>query len=272
MPPPFPVIVGVPRSGTTLLRFMLCAAGTLAIPPETAFIPRIADTTDRAAFLAALTAFPTWEDFGLSPDDLALPDPFTPTGGLRAFYAAYARRHGAARAGDKTPAYLDKMPLIARLLPESVFIHIIRDGRDVAASWAETWFAPSRDPATLLDRWAGMIAAARAASPGLAVHEVRYEELVTRPADTLRRICAAIDLAYDPAMCDPAPAAHRLLAEHGDRHDAQGRVVVSRDDRLRHSQRTLGPVDPGRVGRGRDLAIPPAARAMLVTLGYDIEA
>lgn len=266
--PPFPVIVGVPRSDTTLLRFMLCATGELVIPPETAFIPRLADRTDPADFLAALTAFPTWEDFGLAADDIALPDPFTPAGGLRAFYAAYAARHGARRTGDKTPAYLAQMPLIARLLPEAVFIHIIRDGRDVALSWSETWFAPDRDPQVLLDRWADQITAARTAGAGLAVHELRYEDLVGRPEETLRRLCAVIDLPFDPAMCDPALAARRLLPEHGDRHDRSGRVVVSSADRLHHSQRTLGPVDPDRVGRGRGLAVSAAARQVLDSLGY----
>ena len=36
---PIPIIVGVPRSGTTLLRFMLDSHPEMAIPPETGFIP-----------------------------------------------------------------------------------------------------------------------------------------------------------------------------------------------------------------------------------------
>jgi hypothetical protein len=267
--PPFPVIVGVPRSGTTLLRFMLCASGVLAIPPETAFIPRLAAKTDPVGFLAALTAFPTWEDFGLAPEDIRLPDPFTPAGGLRAFYAAYAARHGTTRAGDKTPVYLGHMPLIAQLFPEAVFVHIIRDGRDVAASWSETWFAPDSDPHALLDRWVAQITAARAAGAGLRVHELRYEDLVLQPEATLRSLCDVIDLTFDPAMCAPAGTARRLLPEHGDRHDNTGQIVVSRAVRLRLSQRTLGLVDPGRIGHGRDVAVSLAARRVLDSLGYD---
>lgn len=39
MHPPVPFIVGVPRSGTTLLRLLLDAHPELSIPPETGFIP-----------------------------------------------------------------------------------------------------------------------------------------------------------------------------------------------------------------------------------------
>src|SRR5919201_5183327 len=39
--PPAPFVVGVPRSGTTLLRLMLDAHAELAVPPETHFLPRL---------------------------------------------------------------------------------------------------------------------------------------------------------------------------------------------------------------------------------------
>jgi hypothetical protein len=43
---PMPIIVGAPRSGTTLLRFMLDAHPVLAIPPETGFLASVAAQTD----------------------------------------------------------------------------------------------------------------------------------------------------------------------------------------------------------------------------------
>ncbi len=280
MPKPFPIIVGVPRSGTTMLRFMLCAGGTMVIPPETVFVARLsqdpATQTDKEAFLQFLERTPTWEDFGLTRDDLVarLPAdvPFSAGDGVRAFYAAYAARHKVERAGDKTPVYLDEMQAVARILPEAVFIHLIRDGRDVATSWAETWFAPSKDPVALLELWAGKIMAGRAAAAGLNYVEVRYEDLTRDPALTLKRLCEVIDLPYAPDMCDPAIAARQLLPEHGDRHDAKGKVVVTRKDRLRHSALTLEPLTADRVGRWRSayprLEPGPLARGVLAGLGY----
>ena len=53
---------------------------------------------------------------------------------MRAFFDAYADAQGKPRWGDKTPAYMLAVQRIGRTLPESRFIHLIRDGRDVALS------------------------------------------------------------------------------------------------------------------------------------------
>ena len=47
--PPVPFIVGVGRSGTTMLRLMLDAHPDLAIPPETHFVPDLIDAIDGGA-------------------------------------------------------------------------------------------------------------------------------------------------------------------------------------------------------------------------------
>ncbi len=47
--PPVPFIVGVGRSGTTMLRLMLDAHPDLAIPPETHFVPELIDAIDGGA-------------------------------------------------------------------------------------------------------------------------------------------------------------------------------------------------------------------------------
>src|ERR671937_2954580 len=77
---PAPFIVGVPRSGTTLLRLMLDAHPDLAIPPETHFLPKLirlcaeaekAGEDARRRVVELLTTHRRWPDFGLDPDDVA---------------------------------------------------------------------------------------------------------------------------------------------------------------------------------------------------------
>src|SRR2546430_13399132 len=77
--PPAPFVVGVPRSGTTLLRLMLDAHPELAIPPETHFLPKLikacrdaeqagSDPGERAVEI--ITHHRRWPDFGLAEADL----------------------------------------------------------------------------------------------------------------------------------------------------------------------------------------------------------
>src|ERR1700726_654613 len=120
MPAAMPIIVGAPRSGTTLLRLMLDAHPALAIPPETHFLPACAKLArDSSATAEQLihcitrspSEMPTWVDFGLAESTLAvsvrgLPSPFSVSDGVRAFYRLYAEQHGKHRVGDKTPGYV----------------------------------------------------------------------------------------------------------------------------------------------------------------------
>src|SRR5690349_25105593 len=102
MPPPMPVIVGVPRSGTTLLRMMIDAHPAVAIPPETGFLAALADLDPTADCSGAawdvITAFHTWPDFQLEASSLrALFDqrsPLSPADAARLFYQSYAERLG----------------------------------------------------------------------------------------------------------------------------------------------------------------------------------
>lgn len=258
--PPFPVIVGVPRSGTTLLRLMLDSHSELAIPPETGFLqsPDIrAMREDPSRAASAITRFPddapAWADFGIDeatflerarrlPADARLEDV------LRMFYRLYARAHGKPRAGDKTPSYLQCMPDVAQVLPEAHFIHIIRDGRDVAVSWSQTWFAPTQDRAELVNIWAEHIARARASAPGLAYKEIAFPDLVRRPAAVLRDVCGFVGLDYQPRMLEYFERAPSRLAEHRARYRLDGTLLISQQDRYLQQVRTKSPPSPERIG------------------------
>jgi len=94
------------------------------------------------------------------------------------------------------------MPSLAELFPESRFVHIVRDGRDVALSLMEVDFGPdSIDEAAL--RWRRSVRQGRRVGgllgPGRYL-EVRYETLVAEPGDVLPRICSFLDLRFDEAM------------------------------------------------------------------------
>jgi len=243
---PFPVVVGCPRSGTSLLAVMLDSHPVLAMPPETAFIAQVASlqgppTVVRERFVEIVTTdritVSNWTDFGLDRDTLRerleAIEPFTVAAGLRAFYALYAEGEGKPRCGDKTPSYVFLMPQIAALLPEAHFIHVIRDPGDTALSWRKTWFSPGKDFRLLGEGWRKHVEAGRRASellPGYV--EVRFEDLVRQPKRELERLCEYLALPWDPAMLEyQTRGAARLQRLQGRQH-AKG-PMVPREERTR---------------------------------------
>lgn len=281
---PAPFVVGVSRSGTTLLRLMLDSHPELAIPPETHFLQALIERPPAHAdeFLSVVTGAQTWPDFHLDAAALRARieaiAPFCLTGAVEAFYAVYAAGRGKRRWGDKTPPYVLRIAAIHRLLPRARFIHIIRDVRDVALSLRDKWFGPGPDIERAAAFWRDRIEAARrqaAELPAGAYLEIRYEDLVAAPENALRRICAAIDLDFSPAMLDYHREARQRLDELGDWRDGAGDIVVPRERWLEIHRHALRPPDPGQIGKWRRHYAPEqAARfravagALMDELGY----
>lgn len=270
MHPPFPFIVGVPHSGTTLLRLMLDAHPELAIPAETGFIPdarRIlaAGMADgREAFFRIVTLSPAWSGFRLEVDPfraaLEAIEPFDLGEGVRAFYRLCAALSGKARWGDRTPAYGAHLDAIQTVLPEARFIHVIRDGRDAALSVTGLWLSPEGEIEALAADWRARILKTRLLAKGCAHYlEVRYERLITDPPAELRRVCEFIDLPYDsdmerfherqdPEYLPPDPSkVGRWKRDMG--ADMRGRFEAVAGDLLAELGYGMGGVAPAKPGR-----------------------
>lgn len=284
--PPAPFVVGVSRSGTTLLRLMLDAHPDLAVPPETHFIPQLARacqdgcTADQA--LEIIRGHRRWADFRLDAAELERRlraiDPFALPEALRAFYGLYAENAGKSRWGDKTPHYTRKMPLIERLLPEARFVHLIRDGRDVALSLMEVHFGPE-DVRGAAERWTSWITKARRHGAKVSHYlELRYEDLISDTEGVLRQVCEFVELPWDPAMLDyheRAPQRIDEIARNFER--AHGGPAIPAQVRARQHRNVSSPPREDRVARWRrDMA--PADQAafeaiagdLLVQLGYPV--
>jgi hypothetical protein len=253
-----PVVVGVPRSGTTLLRMMLDSHSEVAIPPETGFLPALADLDPAKDSVEAaceiIAGFHTWPDFQLDREALrmvlAARSPCTPADAAREFYRLYARRFGKPRWGDKTPHYGATLDRIATLLPEARFIHIVRDGRDVMLSVRDLWFRPGDTIEACAEDWASRVAQTRALGARVNGYlEIAYETLVRFPEETLTTICRFVDLAYEPRMSSYYLRAPARLDEHQARSSADGTVIVSKAQRLANQRLVMEPPRADRIGR-----------------------
>jgi hypothetical protein len=259
-PAPVPVIVGAPRSGTTLLRMMLDAHPDLAIPPETHFLPALARLDGhapslRARFVEVLEAQVRWRDLGIDGEtlraELATAEHFDPTVGVRTIYRLYAQRQGKPRWGDKTPDYSAWMPEIERLLPEARFVHVLRDGRDVVLSLRDSWFAPSSLEVAAYE-WHKRVITARRAAPAVGHYmEVRYEDLVREPRAQLERVCRFVELPFHESMLAYHETAPQRLDEVGPVVGPDGSVLASKEQRLAAHRRLATPPDRSRTARWR---------------------
>jgi hypothetical protein len=287
--PPFavPFICGATRSGTTLLRLMLDSHPELAIPGETHFIvPMIKATWRRgqsADELADLiVASERWGDFHLDEADVRARlrgvDPLNCADAVREFFRLYAERQGKERWGDKTPGYVRSMRLIQKVLPEARFIHIIRDGRDVALSVVPRSWGPSTIEEAA-DNWRRRIEVARRQKPHLRHYlEVHYEDLVTDTEAVLRQVAAFCELDFDPTMLRyHERAAERLAEKARDLQKPWGTITA--ESRIESHALAERPPQPDRVARWRT-EMPEADRRayeaiagdMLTAVGYELGA
>jgi len=284
---PAPFVVGVNRSGTTLLRVMLDAPPELTFPPETHFVPELIEATEGRdatpeALLATITKQREWGDFGLTEEELLerfrAIRPLNAGDALRAFYSAYAERVGKPRWGEKTPIYVKSMRKIERALPEARFVHVIRDGRDVALSIRDR--AVKEHPIDrIAERWVRRITRAREQAKRLEHYEeIRYESLILDTRPTLERVCEFFELGWDDALLDyHQRSADRLAEMERELPDDGKRTTLSVERRMATHARTTEKPDPRRVSRWREgmdrgdrELFESIAGPLLVELGYRV--
>jgi hypothetical protein len=205
------VIVGSARSGTTLVRMFLNSHSDVAVPPESRFIVElwrgesIVDVSETLEALAAHPRYQLWElpieavRAGLRASTRA---PYADV--IAAAYRAYAQSRDKGRWGDKTPRYVQHIPFLASLFPNSRFVHIIRDGRNVALSYADVPFGPktvARAAALWADRVGAGVREGRALGEDRYL-ELRYEDLVSDVEDRVRSLCDFLDLTFEREMLE----------------------------------------------------------------------
>jgi Sulfotransferase family len=286
--PPAPFVVGVGRSGTTLLRLMLDAHPELAMPPETGFVPDLiaAARVDGATpedLLTAVTSHRKWGDFGIEPEELrarwAALEPIRARSALRAFFELYAEKQGKPRWGDKTPGYTMHMRQIAKTLPEARFVHVIRDGRAVAHSRITSLSLREVPMEQAARRWRKRVRHARKQGERLDHYlEIRYESLVTEPEATLRSVCDFIELDWDPVMLAYHQRSEERLAElDRDIPAWEGKLARSAESRMALHTQTTKPPDPARIDRWRGemsaadlVTFESIAGDLLTDLGYPL--
>lgn len=217
-------LLGLPRSGTTLLQRLLgehpgigtTAEPWLLLPVSTLLSPRLV-TADYDAMLAAQ---------GVDEFTQELPGgKATLLDGIRQFvadlYGQCRAVSGARHFLDKTPRYHYIVPELRQLFPLAKFVVLRRNPLGILASVAESWFNGSVEralasPHHQRDLTRGFEHLAQAvALLGRQAHTLQYETLVQQPETELRKLCDFLELEFTPAMLHYDPT-QRFKGAFGD--------------------------------------------------------
>jgi hypothetical protein len=255
------VLGGCGRSGTTLLRLMLDSHRRICCGPESSLFRRRAVDP---AWLADRFGFDRGEVRALYEAARSRPD------FIERFAALCMRRAGKARWAEKTPRNIGRVAEIFRCFPDARFVHVLRDGRDVACSLrthprhkvVEGKLVPTgvwRPIAACARRWVRDIEGSRRWWGDPRFLTLRYEDLVLEPRPALERLVAHVGEEWDAAMLAHAAAESPF-------RDAT---------RFAQNPEALGAVSSGSLGRwqrdldARDRRIfKRIAGPLLVELGY----
>lgn len=213
-------VVGCPRSGTTLLYNMLLSAGGFAVylAESNVFnllVPRFGDLNVRENREKLADAWLQSQLFRASFLDgeklraRVLAECRNGGDFLRIVMEEMARAQGAERWADNSPEELQYALAIKKYLPDALFIHMIRDGRDVSLSldarphaWLRPFSWDRNDSLAMIGlfwEWAVNRGRKLGRQLGNDYLEVHFEQLQADPTGTLAKVgdFIAHDLDYE---------------------------------------------------------------------------
>jgi hypothetical protein len=209
-------VLGCPRSGTTLLYYMILSSGNFAIYREEShvfneIVPKfgnLASRKSREKLMKRWLESMLFKKTGLDAraiEKKILEECHSGGDFLRIVMEETARKQNVERWADTTPEHLLYIPAIKEAFPEALIIHSIRDGRDVALSMDKlNWLRPYRwDKQNSLMvhglYWEWIVRHGRTDGRrfGGDYMEIHFEDLMTHPTETLAGIGRFIEHELD---------------------------------------------------------------------------
>lgn len=209
-------IVGVGRSGTSLLQSMLNAHSQICFPPESQFIrsliasrrlQRALRRGHTGQVLEKVSNHQGLKKVDVDPERIC--EELIEEGHLslenlyRRILIDQAERNGKSRVGDKDPKNLEYLPEIYSIFPDAQIIHLVRDPRDVVLSRTRASWSKHRFFVTQAFTYEAQITKARRDGPrlfGERFIELHYEDLISDPGNTLKKLCGKLGVGYEESM------------------------------------------------------------------------
>jgi hypothetical protein len=231
----FIFIVGVGRSGTSLIQSMFASNPDVASIPETSFIRRYVATKklhklhkkNGIKFVTQYLKKDKWlKRLSKNSDEILNLALFSFNNNKNSesldflFYKSMIQTcstpPGSAWFVDKDPRIIEYIPIIKNILPQSHIVNIIRDPRDVLASKKKAKWSESRHVWRHI--FANRVQLKIGRKQGIKsfhtnYHEIIYEDLIEKPDVVLKNLCKTIGVRYDNRMLSFSDSAKKLVSE-----------------------------------------------------------
>ncbi len=200
-------VLSAPRSGSTLLRYVLDTHSRIASPGEI-FLARLCFDLELALSRTAGAGLPP----GRATEERLAAETRRVVAGVM---ESYARSKGKSLWCDKSPRNVEYLPSLARTFPRGRYVCLYRNCLDTVKSMltaSQQGFmlelapyaakSPNNLVAAMIDAWCdytGKILDFEAAHPG-QVFRLRYEDMVLEPEAALRPLFAFLEVAWEPEV------------------------------------------------------------------------
>lgn len=205
-------IVGVGRSGTSLLHSALNSHNQITLPPETHFVRTyIAGNNDIRKLKKKII-----NDKYLKRLDLDLKKLVANSSSLENFYKSllmeYMRKENKMIVGDKDPKNIEYLKLIHSMFPKTSLIHIFRDPRAVISSRKKAKWSKNRNIMQHMLAYKAQLLYCMKIGRKLFsnYYEIRYEDLVLNPSEELKKLCTHIGVDFDENMLEFYKNSHKV--------------------------------------------------------------
>jgi hypothetical protein len=218
-------IVSSPRSGSTLLRLIIDAHSKISIPPPGFMFPFIypflfsyGDLNNELNLRELIEDVTQFHKLKGWPEKLTVNEIIAAVkensfvGVYSAIHEIWAKKHGKVRWGEKTPRNIFFIGEILSCFPDAQFIHIIRDGRDVAVDWVDNLNWPKNIYSSAME-WREHILAIKPWRDKLSADqliEIFYEDLVKDPFTVVQQVCNFVGEDVESNMLKYHSSEHTL--------------------------------------------------------------
>ncbi len=237
-------IIGLPRSGTTLLSVMLAnhpevclgasSVGMALVRAYRRFLHRLqrGKKSPEEVFRSVLQESYKKRLLPLFGGEKWLADRELFPDFLERQLRVFAERQGKSLWGDKTPDLNFHLAEIDQMLPSARFIHLVRDPRSNALSLHRR---QHYDLALAAQRWReinGLAEAQAVLYGGDRFLSVKYEDLLLDTERVMRRVCAFLGLAFDESVLKPGKEEEFLAGKAYVKAELQKEKVFSWKEHL----------------------------------------